>query len=140
MHIPDEVKALIATGPLAHLTTLNPDGSPQVTVVWVGIEDDEFVCAHMSEWRKVQNIRRDERVALSLLGTNRNPYGLQEYLVVYGQARVTEGGAATLLQQLAHVYIGPGVEFPREPMRSRPGYITHISPQRLSGIGPWAPR
>ena len=46
MHIPDEVKALIATGPLAHLTTLNPDGSPQVTVVWVGIEDDECFRYH----------------------------------------------------------------------------------------------
>ena len=45
MIIPASVRDLIARGPLAHLTTINPDGSPQVTVVWVGIEDDEFVCA-----------------------------------------------------------------------------------------------
>jgi hypothetical protein len=63
---------------------LNADGSPQVTVVCMGIEDGEFVCAHMGVWRKVQNIRRDGRVALSLLGHGRNPFGLQEYLVVYG--------------------------------------------------------
>jgi hypothetical protein len=45
MMIPASVRDLIASGPLAHLTTLNPNGSPPVTVVWVGIEDDEFVCA-----------------------------------------------------------------------------------------------
>ena len=61
-------------------------------MVWVGIEDDEFVCGHMGVWKKVQNIRNDPRVALSLLGTAKNAIGLQEYLVVYGQARITEGG------------------------------------------------
>jgi hypothetical protein len=47
MIIPASVRDLIASGPLAHLTTINPEDSPQVTVVWVGIEDDEFVCAHI---------------------------------------------------------------------------------------------
>jgi PPOX class probable F420-dependent enzyme len=139
MVISDEIKKLIATGPLAHLTTLNPDGSPQVTVVWIGIEDDEFVCAHMGDWKKVQNIRKDPRVALSLLSNSKNEFGLEEYLVVYGQARVTEGNAAPLLQRLAHIYLGPTVEFPPEPFRSRPGYITRITPQRFGGVGPWKP-
>ena len=43
MQIPQSVCELVAAGPLAHLTTVNPDGSPEVTVVWVGIENDEFV-------------------------------------------------------------------------------------------------
>jgi PPOX class probable F420-dependent enzyme len=139
MAIPDQVHALLATGPLAHLTTLNADGSPQVTVVWVGIEDDEFVMGHMSEWRKVKNVKRDPRVALSLLGRDRNAMGLQEYLVVYGDARITEGGAAALLQRLAHVYLGPDAVFPPEPYRSQPGYVTRIRPRRLAGVGPWNP-
>jgi PPOX class probable F420-dependent enzyme len=137
MTIPDQIRALIATGPLAHLTTLNADGGPQVSVVWVGIEDDEFVCGHMGVWKKIQNIRQDPRVALSLLGHGRNALGLQEYLVVYGHARITEGGAAALLQRLAHIYLGPTAEFPPEPVRSRPGYITRITPQRFAGVGPW---
>jgi Pyridoxamine 5'-phosphate oxidase len=41
MKIPQTVRTLIEKGPLAHLTTLNRNGSPQVTVVWVGIEGDE---------------------------------------------------------------------------------------------------
>ena len=139
MQIPESIRDLIATGPQAHLTTLNPDGSPQVTVVWVGIEDDEFVLGHMGVWQKVKNIRRDPRVALSLLGRGKNPVGLQEYLVVYGSARITEGGAANLLQRLAHIYLGPDVEFPPAPYRNNPGYITCISPTRLAGVGPWNP-
>src|SRR5215510_13579336 len=101
MVISDEIRALIATGPLVHLTTLNADGSPQVSVVWVGIDGDEFVSGHLGAWQKVTNVRRDSRVALSLLGTGKNPMGLQEYLVVHGKARITEGGAGTLLEKLA---------------------------------------
>jgi PPOX class probable F420-dependent enzyme len=136
--IPESVGALIASGPLAHLTTLNRDGSPQVSVVWIGIEEDEFVCGHMPESQKVKNIRRDGRVALSLLGQGQNAMGLHEYLVVYGQARITEGGAAALLQRLAHIYLGPDVIFPPEPFRSLPGFITRIRPQRFTGVGPWS--
>src|SRR5262249_18599811 len=66
MVISDEIRSLIATAPLAHLTTLNADGSPQVSVVWVGLDGDEFVSGHMGAWQKVKNVRRDSRVALSL--------------------------------------------------------------------------
>ncbi|MDQ3695465.1 MAG: TIGR03618 family F420-dependent PPOX class oxidoreductase [Chloroflexota bacterium] len=137
MEIPEVVHELVATGPLAHLTTLNADGSPQVSVVWVGIQDDEFVCGHMLEQQKVKNVRRDARVALSLLGRQTNAMGLHEYLVVYGTAAITEGGAAALLQRLASVYLGPGVPFPPESVRERPGYIMHLTPERFAGIGPW---
>jgi len=81
-------------------------------VVWVGIDNDEFVMGHLGMWKKVQNIRRDPRVALSMLGRNTNAQGLRESLVVYGSARITEGGAPILLQRLAHIYVGPNVEFP----------------------------
>jgi PPOX class probable F420-dependent enzyme len=138
MIIPTSVYELVASGPLAHLTTINSDGSPQVTVVWIGIADDAFVCAHMGVWKKVQNIRREPRVALSMLGHGKNALGLHDYLVVYGRAHITEGGAADLLQRLAYTYISPDVVFPPEPIRSQPGYITHIAPQRFAGTGPWS--
>jgi PPOX class probable F420-dependent enzyme len=137
--ISNEIRSLIATGPLAHLTTLNADGSPQVSVIWIGIEGDEFVSGHMGAWQKVKNVQRDSRVALSLLGTGKNPMGLREYLVVYGDARITQGGAPALLQKLANVYLGPGVQFPPESVRDKPSYITRIKPRRFGGIGPWNP-
>ena len=139
MNIPQSVRELMAKGPLAHLTTLNSSGGPQVTVVWVGIEDEEFVIGHLAEHKKVVNIRRDARVALSLLSEQTNAQGLREYLVVYGSARVTEGGAVDLLRRLAPIYLGPNADFPPAAMRNIPGYITRITPARFAGIGPWAP-
>lgn len=138
MKIPQSIVELMPTGPLSHLTTLNPDGSPQVTVVWVGIENDEFVIGHLATHQKVKNIRRDPRVALSMLGDKTNVQGMREYLVVYGDARVTEGGAVVLLRRLAPIYLGPKADFPPASMRNIAGYITRIAPTRFSGIGPWA--
>jgi hypothetical protein len=85
-----------------------------------------------------KDLRKDPRVALSLLGRGKDDMGLQEDLVVYGKARITEGGAAELLQRLARTYLGPDVEFPPEPLRSKPGFIAHIRPERYAGIGPLA--
>jgi len=138
MKIPQAVREVIDKGPLAHLTTLNPNGSPQVTVVWVGIDGEEFVMGHFAIHKKVRNIRRDPRVALSLLGYN-TTQGMREYVVVYGTARVTDGGAVPLLQRLAPIYLGPGAEYPPASMRNIAGYVTRIVPARFSGIGPWAP-
>ena len=137
MKIPQSVRELVEKGPLAHLTTLNSSGGPQVTVVWVGIQAEEFVIGHLAVHQKVKNIRRDARVALSLLGDKTNAQGLREYLVVYGNARVTEGGAVDLLQRLAPIYLGPKADFPPAAMRNIPGYVTRIAPARFAGIGPW---
>ena len=138
MQIPQSVRELIAKAPLAHLTTLNSDGSPQVTVIWVGIENEEFVIAHLALHKKVKNIRRDPRVALSMLGDKINANGMREYLVVHGNARVTEGGAVDLLGRVAPLYLGPGAVYPPPAMRNIPGYATRITPRRFTGIGPWA--
>ena len=135
--LPDSARAVLESAGLAHLVTLNPDGSPQVTVVWVGLDGDEIVAGHLPEHRKIRNIRNDSRVALSIETSNRNNIGLTEYLVIYGTARVTEGGAPELLQDLAHTYLGPDVKFP--PMDNPPpGYITRITVDRVAGVGPWA--
>ena len=138
MKIPQSVRETLAKGPLAHLTTLNRDGSPQITVVWVGIEGDDFVMGHLALHQKIRNVRRDPRVAMSWLSDKTNKQGMREYVVVYGDARVTEGGAVELLQRLTPIYLGPKVEFPPASMRNIPGYITRIAPARFSGIGPWA--
>ena len=137
MKIPQSVRELLPKAPLAHLTTLNSDGSPQVTVVWVGIENEEFVIGHLAAHKKVRNVQRDPRVALSLLGGKTNAQGLHEYIVIYGNARVTEGGAVDLLQRLGRIYLGPNADFPPAPMRNIPGYITRITPTRFAGVGPW---
>jgi PPOX class probable F420-dependent enzyme len=133
----DTVRAALTAGHLAHLVTIDPDGAPQVSVVWIGVEGEEIVSGHLGERRKLGNVRRDPRVALSLETGDVDPNGLAHYLVVHGRARVTEGGAPELLQRLAHVYLGPDVRFP--PMDDPPpGLVLRIRPERIGGVGPWA--
>ncbi len=139
MKIPPDIRSLIDAGCPAHLVTLNGDGSPQVTIVWIGLEGEEIVAGHLPRNRKVQNIQRDPRVAISLETDTKSSMGLTEYAVLYGEARIQEGGAPELLQRLAEVYIAPGVKFP--PMDNPPpGYVTRIRVDRIAGVGPWTGR
>jgi PPOX class probable F420-dependent enzyme len=137
VELPESARELIQSGALGHLVTLNADGSPQVTCVWVGIEDGELVSGHLGRWAKVKNVERDPRVVVTFEGTEIRPPGLKEYLVVHGRARMTEGGAPELLARLARVHLGPDVKFPPMP-DPPPGYVTRITPERISGVGPWA--
>ncbi|MFC3894723.1 PPOX class F420-dependent oxidoreductase [Lentzea rhizosphaerae] len=134
--LPESARAVLESKALGHLVTLGPDGSPQVTIVWVGLDGDEIVSGHLAAHQKVRNIRNDGRVVLSVETPEINEMGLQEYLVVYGTARITEGGAPELLQRLAHTYLGPDVKFP--PMDNPPpGFVTRIAVDRVAGVGPW---
>jgi PPOX class probable F420-dependent enzyme len=135
--IGDEARAVIESGALAHLVTIDPDGRPQVSCVWVGLDGDDIVFASLGERRKLDNIARDPRVALSMEGHGLNAMGLREYLVVHGSARIVEGGGPELLQRLARIYLGPEVRFP--PMDDPPpGVVVHVAAERLGGVGPWA--
>ena len=138
MELPDNARVMIESGRLAHLVTLSRDGSPQVSCVWVGLDGDEIVSAHLSgTQQKIRNVRRDPRVSLSIEGTEIQPPGLLQYLVVHGRARIVEGGGPELLQRLAHTYLGPDVRFP--PMDDPPpGVVVHIAAERIGGVGSWA--
>lgn len=131
-----EVRNALSAGRLGHLTTLNADGSPQVSAVWIGLEGDDIVIGHLMGGAKTRNIARDDRVALTVEAAGSNPIGMTNYLIVYGRARLVEGGAPPLLQRLAEVYLGPGVTFP--PMADPPaGHVIYVTPERFGGVGPW---
>lgn len=129
-------RAVIESDHPAHLVTLNPDGTPQVTLAWTGLDGDEIVIASLRHFRKLRNIERDPRVSLSIEGLGLHPIGLREYLVVYGNATVLPGGAGELLRRLARVYISPDTTFPPDDPVPE-GWITRITPERLGGAGPW---
>lgn len=135
--LPAAARELIESGRVAHCVTVNPDGGPQVSAVWVGLDGDEIVMAHLGAYRKVHNLRRDPRIALSIEADSANQVGMQHTLVIYGRARITDGGAPELLQRLAHTYVGPDVTFP--PFADPPpGYVVHVAVDRIAGLGPWS--
>ncbi len=137
MAIPASVREFLATCPLAHVVTIDPDGTPHVTLSWAGVDGDEIVMATFFylEQRKLENLRRDPRIALSFEATEHTAELLHPYLVIQGRARIAEGGALAVMDRLAESYLGPGQRY---PMRDVPqGVVIHVTVERIYGQGSW---
>ncbi|UJL27047.1 PPOX class F420-dependent oxidoreductase [Mycolicibacterium vanbaalenii] len=141
MRLNDGARDLIGNGADATLVTLNPDGSPQVSLVWVALQStadgDELVSAHLADYKKLRNVRRDPRVAVTIVSTGGVTGVMRPYLSITGTARVVEGGAPELLADLARTLAAPGTPFP--PADAPPGFLTRIRIDKVGGVGPWAP-
>lgn len=135
MDIPQSVRDFIATGPLGHLITLDPDGTPHVTLVWAGFDGDELVFATFPDQHKLESIRRDPRLAVSFQAKEHSGAGLHPYLVIQGRGTVTEGGALAWMDHLSEAYIAPGARFPWRD--APPGFVTRVVVDRIYGVGPW---
>ena len=135
LSLPDALRQLIESGPMVHLSTIDPDGSPQVTVIWIGLDGDQLVSGHMSHHRKLRNIERDPRVVLSFDGARDREAFLNPYAVLRATATVERSDDTwELLNRLAKVYLSPESQFPGT---KGPGYITRYAIERISGVGPW---
>lgn len=136
MKLNDAARELIGNGADATLVTLNPDGSPQVSLVWMALrstpDGDELVTGHLAEHKKVRNIRRDPRVAVTIASPGDLGKTLRPYLAIDGTARIEEGGAPELLRELSQELLDPNV-FP--PKDAPPGYVTHIHIDKVGGMG-----
>jgi PPOX class probable F420-dependent enzyme len=134
--LPAELRDLIASGPMVHLSTINADGSPQVTVMWVGLDGDDLVSAHMGKYLKVRNMERDPRVVLSFDAPRTPGVFMNHYAALRAHATVEPSdGAWDLLDRLIKVYVSPDAGFPAP---KGPGYIVRYSVERIGGVGPWA--
>jgi len=134
--LPHELRVLIASGPLAHLTTLNADGSPQVTVIWIGLDGDDIVSGHLGRYAKIRNIERDPRVALSFTAPQDRTTVLNPYAVIQAHAIVEPSEQAwDLLDRLTKVYLSPDAEFPAPKVA---GFVVRYQVERIGGVGPWA--
>ena len=133
------LRQLLATGPLATVITIDPDGTPHATLAWAGFDGDEIVMATFFalEQRKLANMRRDPRITLSIQAKEFSGQGLWPYAVIQGRVdRITEGGALEVMDRLSEFYLGPGQQY---PMRDAPdGVVVHVTIDRVYGQGPWA--
>jgi len=135
--LPQELRDLIESGPLVHLSTINADGSPQVSVNWVGLDGDDLVSGHMGWYAKLRNIDRDPRVVLSFTAPRTPEVVLMHpYAVLRARATIEPSDDTwDLLDRLTKVYVSPTDEFPAP---KGPGYIIRYSVERVGGVGPWA--
>lgn len=131
-----EAQALFGSDAVAHVWTCNADGTPQVSVVWFIVRGDEILFGTDQESRKAVNLRRDDRVVLSIEDTERNERGFQRHLVVRGRARIEPGPDPDLMDRLAMKYTG----LERHPLSVRDSptaVVVRVSIDRISGEGPW---
>ena len=126
----DVVRKLVDDANPAVLGTVNPDGSPQTSVVWVGRDGDDLLVSTAAGRRKVRNIERDPRVSLSVYDTA-DPL---RYAEVRGTATVTEDLGRELAMALAERYEGTGAGedfrlLPPEVVR----VVVRVTPHRVVG-------
>ena len=128
--IPESHRDLLTRPALAHLATLMPDGSPQVTPVWFDLDDGHVRVNSVKGRRKDRNIRADARVALSICDPD-NPY---RYLEIRGRVvAITEQGAREHIDALAKKYMGVDVYPKHYDVDVR--VIYRIAPARFSQMG-----
>ena len=128
--VPDSFKDLFIKKAFAHLATLMPDGSPQVTPVWCDY-DGTYVRVNTAKGRvKDNNMRRNGKVALTIADPD-NPY---RYLAVRGEvADITQDGADAHIDSLAKKYLGKDKYPFRQPGEIR--VIYKIRPDKVSTMG-----
>lgn len=134
--IPAPAQALLGSDAVAHVWTRNPDGSPQVSVVWFIADGDEIWFGTDANSRKAKNLRLDPHVVLSIEDTERNDRGFQRHLVVRGTATI-EPVNHDVLDRMAEQYSN----LARHPLveHNLPNSVmVRVQIDRISGEGPWA--
>jgi PPOX class probable F420-dependent enzyme len=128
--IPEKYLDLFSKKAFANLATLMPDGSPQVTPVWCDYDGNLVIVNSARGRQKDRNIRRNPRVALSIMDSD-NPY---RYVEVRGSVvEITEAGAAAHIDKMAKKYLGVDKYPYTQPGEVRVLY--KIQPERISSNG-----
>ena len=128
--IPYKYRDLFSKRAFASLGTLMPDGTPQVTPVWVDLDGDLVVVNTAKGRQKDRNMRRDPRVSLAIIDPD-NPY---RYLEIRGRvAEITEQGADAHLDKMAKKYLGADKYPYRQASETRVMY--KIQPERANVMG-----
>lgn len=135
--IPAPAEALLGSNALAHVVTRNPDGTPQVSVVWCGTRGDQILFCTEGTSAKIRNLRRDPVVVLSIEDEERNQRGAQQHLLVYGRAQILPGRASKeLCDELCRVYMGQA-DHELNLSRSPSALTVSVHVERIGGNGPW---
>ena len=101
--LPEDLKAVIDARNFAHLVTLDPDGTPQASAMWIMREGDQIVFNTAQGRRKWRNMNSDPRVAVSISPADK-PY---ENWSIQGQvAEMRTSDGVAVIDRLAQKYIG----------------------------------
>ena len=130
MDLPAGLLDLLREPSLCYLSTLMPDGSPQLTQTWVDTDGEHILINSVAGFQKIRNVDRDPRVALTVS----DPENPRRYYRVRGRVlNVTADGAADHIEKLAHRYLGG--PYPWYGGRDQVRLLMTIEALRVSGVG-----
>jgi len=112
----DEIRRLLDGRHFAVLATLNPDGGPQTSAMWVGRDGDDVLFSTLAGRRKHRNLVRDPRASVTILDSD-DPYN---YVELRGRCTITEDVGRAFDIGLSHVYDG------KDPDPDVPGAVRLI--------------
>lgn len=128
--LPESARALLLDRAYGHVITINRDGTPQASMVWMDVDGDEPIFNTHEGRMKPKNLRRDPRIWVSI-PSREDP---QQYLLVSGTARVESAGAVDHVLKIAERFMGrpqTREQWPQERL------IVRITPECIAGSGPW---
>ena len=125
-----EQKHLFDASHFATIATINPDGHPQLSVVWCAVDGDDILVSTVEGRRKHLNLERDNRVSI-LAQPAGEPY---KYVEVRGTAVMTRKGGRELIDQLAYEYMGAD-RYPADDDTNNIRVVIRITPQRVVARG-----
>jgi PPOX class probable F420-dependent enzyme len=128
--LPTELVELLRGTATCYITTIMPDGSPQVTQTWADTDGDDVLINTVVGYQKVKNVQRDARVALALSSTA-NP---SRYFEVRGVVtETTTSGAEEHIEALAQRYLGG--PYPRYGGPGQQRLLLRVSPRKIRVMG-----
>ena len=129
MALDAKVVALLSRPNFAHMATLMPDGSPNVTPVWIGMRGDKIMFGAEETSLKARNLRRDPRVALSVVDFH-DPY---EEVQIRGRViEFRDDSEFEIMDEISHKYIGK--EFPWRKPEGRVALIIEVEKARYTKL------
>lgn len=125
-----DLKKLLDTPVFVTVATVQPDGSPQLSVVWVKRDGDDVLISTTVGRRKEENLRRDPRVTL-LVNPVDAPY---TYAEVRGTATIADDPEGVLIDELSHKYTGKRyAEFNPASAQDGPRVVVRVTPRKVVG-------
>jgi PPOX class probable F420-dependent enzyme len=122
--LPDPVRDLFDAANYATLSTIEPDGSPQASVIWVKSDGDDVVFSTVKGRRKHRNIDRDPRATVLIIDPD-NPY---KYAEIRGHVTMIDDPAGAMIQELSLKYAGRPWQ---EPHPDNERVIVRITPKKV---------
>lgn len=126
----DNLKQLLDSPVFVTMATVQPDGSPQLSPVWVKRDGDDVLISTTIDRRKAMNLKRDPRVTV-LVQPSDAPY---TYAEIRGTAQLITEGAQDLINELSVKYTGKQyAEFNPASSQDAPRVIVRVAPRKIVG-------